>query len=134
MWEDPTVDNVSRTLAASSRNIEQPDWKKESYLPNFQQRSKMSLKEAKESLPIFQFKKDLLDAIIENRILIVIGETGSGKTTQITQDLDEAGFTFGRKKIGCTQPRRVAAMSVAKRVSEEMNVVLGQEVGYSIRF
>lgn len=69
----------------------------------------------------------------DNQILIVIGETGSGKTTQITQYLAEAGFT-SRGKIGCTQPRRVAAMSVAKRVSEEFGCRLGQEVGYTIRF
>jgi len=54
---------------------------------------------------------------MDNRILIVIGETGSGKTTQITQYLHEAGLTK-KGKIGCTQPRRVAAMSVAQRVSE----------------
>lgn len=65
--------------------------------------------------------------------MIVIGETGSGKTTQITQYLHEKGFSkYG--KIGCTQPRRVAAISVAKRVCEEMGVKLGEEVGYSIRF
>ena len=58
---------------------------------------------------------------------MVIGETGSGKTTQITQYLAEAGYTT-RGKIGCTQPRRVAAMSVAKRVSEEFGCRLGQEV------
>ena len=63
----------------------------------------------------------------------MIGETGSGKTTQITQYLAEAGYTT-RGKIGCTQPRRVAAMSVAKRVSEEYGCCLGQEVGYTIRF
>ena len=58
---------------------------------------------------------------------------GSGKTTQLTQYLHEAGFTqFGM--VGCTQPRRVAAMSVAKRVAEEMGVELGSEVGYAIRF
>lgn len=57
----------------------------------------------------------------------MIGETGSGKTTQITQYLAEAGYTT-RGKIGCTQPRRVAAMSVAKRVSEEYGCCLGQEV------
>ncbi|KTG42236.1 hypothetical protein cypCar_00010181 [Cyprinus carpio] len=74
-----------------------------------------------------------LTAVHDNQILIVIGETGSGKTTQITQYLAEAGYTT-RGKIGCTQPRRVAAMSVAKRVSEEYGCCLGQEVGYTIRF
>lgn len=65
--------------------------------------------------------------------MIVIGETGSGKTTQLTQFLLEDGYgKLGL--IGCTQPRRVAAMSVAKRVSEEMGVTLGGQVGYSIRF
>ncbi len=63
----------------------------------------------------------------DNQILIVIGETGSGKTTQITQYLAEAGYTT-KGKIGCTQPRRVAAMSVAKRVSEEFGCRMGQEV------
>jgi HrpA-like RNA helicase len=67
-------------------------------------------------------------AVHDNQILIVVGETGSGKTTQITQYLAEAGYTT-RGKIGCTQPRRVAAMSVAKRVSEEYGCCLGQEVG-----
>jgi ATP-dependent RNA helicase DHX8/PRP22 len=66
-------------------------------------------------------------AVHDNQILIVIGETGSGKTTQITQYLAEAGYTV-KGKIGCTQPRRVAAMSVAKRVSEEFGCRLGQEV------
>lgn len=57
-----------------------------------------------------------------------MGETGSGKTTQLTQYLHEDGYTsYGM--VGCTQPRRVAAMSVAKRVSEEMNSNLGEEVG-----
>lgn len=75
----------------------------------------------------------IFQAVAENQILIVIGETGSGKTTQMTQYLAEAGYTT-RGKIGCTQPRRVAAMSVAKRVSEEYGCRLGQEVGYTIRF
>ena len=63
----------------------------------------------------------------DNQILIVIGETGSGKTTQITQYLAEEGICV-RGMLGCTQPRRVAAMSVAKRVSEEFGCRLGQEV------
>ena len=66
-------------------------------------------------------------------MLIVVGDTGSGKTTQMTQYLVEAGYA-DKGKIGCTQPRRVAAMSVAKRVAEEVGCRLGQEVGYTIRF
>ena len=65
--------------------------------------------------------------IRENQVVVVVGETGSGKTTQMTQYLNEDGY--GKKGIiGCTQPRPVAAMSVAKRVSEEMDVELGDEV------
>ncbi len=67
-------------------------------------------------------------------MLIVEGETGSGKTTQIPQYLYESGFCEDGMRLGCTQPRRVAAMSVAARVAEEIGVKLGQEVGYSIRF
>lgn len=63
-----------------------------------------------------------------NQVLIIEGETGSGKTTQIPQYLHEAGYTKDKKKIGCTQPRRVAAMSVAARVAAEMGVKLGNEV------
>ncbi|RCK59316.1 Pre-mRNA-splicing factor ATP-dependent RNA helicase prp16 [Candida viswanathii] len=92
------------------------------------------------SLPAFAVRDDLLTTIRDNQVTIVIGETGSGKTTQLTQFLYEDGFganldAHGEKKvIACTQPRRVAAMSVAKRVSEEMGCKLGEEVGYSIRF
>ncbi|GMS80652.1 hypothetical protein PENTCL1PPCAC_2827, partial [Pristionchus entomophagus] len=96
-------------------------------------RTNLSMKEQRESLPIFQLKKALLQAVAENNILVVIGETGSGKTTQMTQYMVEAGYA-ARGKIGCTQPRRVAAMSVAKRVAEEFGTRLGGEVGYTIRF
>lgn len=98
------------------------------------EKKRMDLKETKESLPVYPFRNDLIAAIREHQVLIVEGETGSGKTTQIPQYLHEANFTEGGKKIGCTQPRRVAAMSVAARVAQEMNVKLGNEVGYSIRF
>lgn len=66
-------------------------------------------------------------------MVIVIGETGSGKTTQLAQFLYEDGYC-SNGIIGCTQPRRVAAMSVAKRVSEEIECKLGGLVGYAIRF
>jgi hypothetical protein len=92
-----------------------------------------TLKEQREYLPAFAVREQLLNVIRDNQVIIVIGETGSGKTTQLTQFLYEDGYgKLG--KIGCTQPRRVAAMSVAKRVSEEMEVKLGGVVGYAIRF
>lgn len=88
----------------------------------------------RKSLPVFEYREELLAAIAEHQVLIVEAETGSGKTTQLPQYLHEAGYTAKGMKVGCTQPRRVAAMSVAARVAEEMGVRLGQEVGYSIRF
>lgn len=98
------------------------------------QLKKMTIEETQKSLPVYPFKQDLIDAIREHQVLIIEGETGSGKTTQIPQFLHHAGFTKNDMKIGCTQPRRVAAMSVASRVAEEMGYKLGNEVGYSIRF
>jgi pre-mRNA-splicing factor ATP-dependent RNA helicase DHX16 len=93
-----------------------------------------SIQETRKRLPIFAYKEDFLNAVSNNQILVLVGETGSGKSTQIPQYLHEAGYTKGGRKIVCTQPRRVAAMSVAQRVAEEAGVRLGQEVGYTIRF
>ncbi|KAL4443077.1 hypothetical protein ABPG74_002144 [Tetrahymena malaccensis] len=91
------------------------------------------MKKVRQSLPIYKYREELLTLIRDNRVIVMVGETGSGKTTQVPQYLHEVGYTkTGR--IGCTQPRRVAAMSVAARVSEEMGTKLGHEVGYSIRF
>ena len=90
-----------------------------------------SLLEKRKTLPAWEAKANIIKLIKENQIVIIQGETGSGKTTQIPQFLLEAGYNEG---IACTQPRRVAAMSVAKRVSEEMDVELGMQVGYTVRF
>lgn len=84
-------------------------------------------------LPILKVREDLVKAIRDNPVTIVVGETGSGKTTQIPQFLYEAGFANG-KRIGITEPRRVAAISVAKFVAEELGVEVGTTVGYQIRF
>lgn len=119
--------------AGKSKNMNKfsEHMKKEEGASNFSQTK--SLKEQREFLPAFAVREDLLRVIRDNQVVIVIGETGSGKTTQLTQFLYEDGY--GKTgMIGCTQPRRVAAMSVAKRVAEEMEVKLGSTVGYAIRF
>jgi pre-mRNA-splicing factor ATP-dependent RNA helicase DHX15/PRP43 len=85
-------------------------------------------------LPVWEYKDKFTELIHKHQIIVLVGETGSGKTTQIPQWCVEFAKSMGGKGVACTQPRRVAAMSVAQRVSEEMDVCLGQEVGYSIRF
>jgi pre-mRNA-splicing factor ATP-dependent RNA helicase DHX15/PRP43 len=117
--------------------------------------------ETRKKLPVWQFLDQLDADLRKNQVVIVEGETGryewllvvycsllavlhlrcctcSGKTTQIGSSLVHAGFGVsadGRERvIACTQPRRVAAMSIAQRVADEMDVPLGEEVGYTIRF
>eukprot|EP01084_Bolivina_argentea_P046349 85351_1 len=84
-------------------------------------------------LPVFKYKEEILTTIKNNLITLIIGETGSGKTTQIPQYLLEWDFITASNKIVCTQPRTVAATSVALRVSEEQKCELGTIVGYHIR-
>ncbi|XP_048428080.1 probable pre-mRNA-splicing factor ATP-dependent RNA helicase DEAH4 isoform X1 [Pyrus x bretschneideri] len=84
-------------------------------------------------LPILQFEDTIMKAVEENPVVVVIGETGSGKSTQLSQILHRRGYTRSGV-VGVTQPRRVAAVSVARRVSQELGVRLGDEVGYAIRF
>ncbi|WCJ41465.1 ATP-dependent RNA helicase putative [Euphorbia peplus] len=138
-WEDPIPETGERRLAHELRGAgvsaySIPEWKKDAYCESLTSvKRSMSIQEQKQSLPIYQLKKELLGAVLDNQALVVIGETGSGKTTQITQYLAEAGYT-AKGRIACTQPRRVAAVSVAKRVAEEFGCHLGEEVGYSIRF
>ena len=110
-------------------------------------------------LPVYLQKDDFSAMLASHQTIVLVGETGSGKTTQarrrraarrprtaraltclrsprpkIPQFVVEAGYSRGGLMVACTQPRRVAAMSVARRVAEEMDVEIGQEVGYSIRF
>ncbi|OAA76089.1 ATP dependent RNA helicase [Akanthomyces lecanii RCEF 1005] len=85
-------------------------------------------------LPIAKHKESLLYTIETYPVTIVIGQTGSGKTTQIPQFLEKAGWCNSGRIIGVTQPRRVAATTVALRVADEVGCEVGKEVGYSIRF
>eukprot|EP01059_Diplonema_ambulator_P021087 TRINITY_DN3509_c1_g1_i1.p1 TRINITY_DN3509_c1_g1~~TRINITY_DN3509_c1_g1_i1.p1 ORF type:complete len:1010 (+),score=356.42 TRINITY_DN3509_c1_g1_i1:81-3110(+) len=121
---------------ALGKTGEMSEWKKKAFggVPTFGKITTASITEQRKSLPIYDLKDQLVNAVRDNQCLVVIGETGSGKTTQMTQYLVEAGFSAGGKKIGCTQPRRVAATSVAARVAEEFGCSLGDEVGYAIRF
>ncbi|KAL8920039.1 MAG: hypothetical protein Q9208_006494 [Pyrenodesmia sp. 3 TL-2023] len=141
-WQDPMVAADQRKFASDLRNPQankapesMPEWKRvtQSKDQSFGKRTSMSIKQQRESLPVYKFRKQLLEAVKENQLMIVVGDTGSGKTTQLPQYLAEGGFA-NNGMIGCTQPRRVAAMSVAKRVAEEVGCKLGQEVGYTIRF
>src|SRR3954468_8541221 len=84
-------------------------------------------------LPISARADEIIASIRDNQVLILAGETGSGKTTQIPKMCLVAGCGE-RGRIACTQPRRVAATSVARRVAEELNVPFGREVGCKIRF
>eukprot|EP00040_Diaphanoeca_grandis_P032537 m.197322 g.197322 ORF g.197322 m.197322 type:complete len:658 (-) comp32658_c0_seq2:339-2312(-) len=101
---------------------------------NKRPRKNPALAAVRAALPIAQTRTRLLHEIRKHSTVIVVGETGSGKTTQLPQYLFEAKFAKGKQIIGCTQPRRVAAVTVAQRVAEEMGTSVGQLVGYSVRF
>ena len=131
--ESQTIAFVMDAVMGGEQPLSARDRMLQEQIEQAEQRAK-SIDETRKSLPIYTHRQDLLEAIAEHQTLIVVAETGSGKTTQLTQYLHEAGYTKNGLKIGCTQPRRVAAMSVAARVAEEMGSKVGYEVGYSIRF
>lgn len=91
------------------------------------------LDKERQQLPVWSARERLVELVRDNQVLVVIGETGSGKTTQIPRFLYDAGLAKGGA-VACTQPRRVAAVTVAQRVADEMGTDLGAKVGYSIRF
>jgi ATP-dependent RNA helicase DDX35 len=94
----------------------------------------LELEEQRKRLPIYKYRRELLYLVENYRTTVIVGETGCGKTTQIPQYLHESGWTEGGRCVVCTQPRRLAAKIVAKRVAEEMKATLGSEVGYGVRF
>ncbi|MEY4385745.1 MAG: ATP-dependent helicase HrpB [Verrucomicrobiota bacterium] len=84
-------------------------------------------------LPITARKDEIIAAIKANQVVVIAGETGSGKTTQLPKMCLDAGLGI-KAKIGCTQPRRVAALSISRRIAEELNVEWSRQVGCKIRF
>lgn len=142
-WQDPLAEGSSTAQNAKvfaddfrrRANQDVPEWKKASETKSisYGKRTNLSIDEQRKSLPVYQLRDELMQAVKDNQILIVVGDTGSGKTTQITQFLYEDGFAR-KGKIACTQPRRVAAVSVATRVAQEVGCKVGSTVGYTIRF
>lgn len=101
---------------------------------NFLQKEKFSklrkLRESQANLPIAEYKETILETLSDNQVVIIAGDTGCGKSTQVPQYLMDAGYT----NIACTQPRRIACISLANRVSYETLNQHGTEIGYQIRF
>ena len=96
---------------------------------------KPQLQRGREKLPIFAEEQPIMEALRENDVLVLCGATGCGKSTQLPQFLYEAGYGHPDGvpgMVGCTQPRRVAAITTAKRVALELNLPLGREVGYQV--
>ncbi|XP_054719741.1 probable ATP-dependent RNA helicase DHX35 isoform X2 [Uloborus diversus] len=96
--------------------------------------SLLSYEQQRQKLPIFKYRNHILYLLEHYQTVIVLGETGCGKSTQIPQYLLETGWAEQNAVIGVTQPRRVAATMLASRVAEEKGTLLGRLVGYSIRF
>eukprot|EP01047_Picozoa_sp_COSAG01_P021652 COSAG01_NODE_1261_length_11001_cov_11.811961_15_plen_606_part_00 len=96
--------------------------------------ARLSLDVQRRALPIARVRDELLYLCERYRTVVLVGATGCGKTTQVPQFLHEAGWAAGPRCVVCTQPRRVAAITVATRVAEEMGVVCGTTVGYCVRF
>lgn len=117
-WEvdRPDADTVNNTTFIYNKNISLP------------------LDEQRKRLPIFQYKQHVLYLLEKYQTLVLVGDTGCGKSTQISQYLLEAGWCENGLKVGITEPRRFCVTSLARRVADEYGCNVGSTVGYSIRF
>ncbi|EGW31161.1 uncharacterized protein SPAPADRAFT_68356 [Spathaspora passalidarum NRRL Y-27907] len=136
---DPLFQEVSESdESTNKRETFISQWKKSQKNVKYGKITSLPIQKQRQQLPIYSMRSELVEQIQNNQFLVIVGETGSGKTTQIVQYIKEEEINKtldGKTKIiGCTQPRRVAAQSVAKRVSEEIGCKLGEEVGYTVRF
>lgn len=128
MEEEPDSDDenaVARNSLAHKSNKNSHQARKE---------LKKKLHYVRTTLPMYQAGKEVVERIFQNEVTVLLGETGSGKSTQLPQLIYAASTKENPERIAITQPRRVAAINLASRVSEEMGEVLGEKVGYSVRF
>lgn len=139
-WEDPMPEDGERHLAAELRGVglggfEMPQWKVEAFgkAPTFGIRSNLPIKAQRESLPIFKLRGELLEAFAQNQILVVIGETGSGKTTQMTQYLAEAGYSSKGAKCDVLFHRKVRTKLVESVETRDLKRA-ARVCGFSSRF
>ena len=100
----------------------------------FNRNRNMSMEQQRQRLQVFRYRSHILYLLENYQTLVLVGETGCGKSTQLPQYLLEAGWACDGRMVAVTQPRRVAVLTVSKRVADERDVVLGSEVGYAIRF
>lgn len=126
----PNLDYANTNINAERLN----EVEAEHELAKFNGYNEMSLEVQRQQLPIFKYRNQILYALETHRVVVVIGETGSGKSTQLPQYLMENGWTDSKHSICVTEPRRIATINLAKRICDEKSCILGQEVGYAIRF
>ncbi|KAJ2959025.1 hypothetical protein NQZ79_g5437 [Umbelopsis isabellina] len=128
-YEQPN--NSAAEPIPNSKRVKPPTQKQERDLL----KRKQDLLEFRKNLPVYSAHEQIIDGIKKNDTVVIVGETGSGKTTQIPQFIWECGLASPKQgAVAVTQPRRVAATSLAKRVAEEAGTTLGYKVGYSVRF
>lgn len=119
-WKPGTVAPGSEELAEKTSALDRENEAESNVTQTYNPNAKLSIQQQKLRLPIFQYKTQILYLVETYQVVVIVGETGCGKTTQIPQYLHEAKWTGDGKMIGCTQPRRIAATSVAARVAEEV--------------
>lgn len=115
-----TSNSTTTPSAAPKNQVQLNPYTSLPYTPRYHEFYKKRI-----TLPVFEYRTDFMRLLAQHQCIVLVGETGSGKTTQIPQWCVEYSKRIGSKGVACTQPRRVAAMSVAQRVSEEMDVALG---------